>query len=360
MAQDMPFDLAQGRRSMRLQEYNYTQAGAYFVTVCAQNHECLFGQVAGDEMVLNDAGRMVQDAWEELPHRFPTVDAYGAAPTPALPRRAGEGVCPPPVARGEPEGSLDVGAHVQRRDMQGRMGRGAINCAPTRNAVNRYDPEKHHRPFDRAQGRPFDFTQDRPFDFTQDRPFDFTQDRPFDFTQEYDYTQAGAYFVTVCAQNHECLFGEVAGNEMVLNDAGRMVQDAWQELPHRFPIIRLDEFVVMPNHFHAIVVITDTDGVRAPLVGAPNRAGTRPAPTGVGRKPALGDVIGAFKSITTNLYIRGVREGGWLPFDRRLWQRNYYERVVRNERELNAIRQYIRDNPTRWAEDEENPNRIAG
>jgi REP element-mobilizing transposase RayT len=74
------------------------------------------------------------------------------------------------------------------------------------------------------------------------------------------------------------------------------------------------------------------------------------------RRVALGDIVGAFKSITTNVYIRGVREGGWLPFDRRVWQRNYHERAIRNERELDAIRQYIVHNPARWDDDAENPN----
>lgn len=90
-------------------------------------------------------------------------------------------------------------------------------------------------------------------------------------------------------------------------------------------------------------------------VGAQSWAGTSPAPTD-GPKPALGHVIGAFKSLTTNAYIQGVRENGWPPFDKRVWQRNYYERIIRNERELNAIRQYIDANPANWAMDRENPN----
>jgi REP element-mobilizing transposase RayT len=97
----------------------------------------------------------------------------------------------------------------------------------------------------------------------------------------YDYSEAGAYFVTVCAQNRECLFGDVVDGEMRLNDAGQMVQNIWNDLPARYPDVETDEFVVMPNHLHGIIVI-----VGAPLVGAhsfgtdvENRAGTRPAPT---------------------------------------------------------------------------------
>jgi hypothetical protein len=111
----------------------------------------------------------------------------------------------------------------------------------------------------------------------------------------------------------------------------------------------------MPNHFHAIVVIVGAGLVPAPLVGAPDRAeaSTRDAPTA---NPSLGDVIGAFKSITTNDYIHQVHTSNWLPFNRRLWQRNYYERIIRSERELDATRRYIRDNPARLAADTENPD----
>ena len=86
--------------------------------------------------------------------------------------------------------------------------------------------------------------------------------------QGYDYSSSGAYFVTICVQNRACLFGQVKDNEMHLNNAGRMVQRAWEQLPQRFPTLGLDEYVVMPNHFHAIVVLAEAPAV-APLVGAP-------------------------------------------------------------------------------------------
>ncbi len=186
----------------------------------------------------------------------------------------------------------------------------------------RYDPDKHHRRSIRLKG--------------------------------YDYAQAGAYFITICTQNRESRFGEIVNSKMVLNDAGRMVQTEWEQLRERFSSIELDAYVVMPNHFHAIVTITDSDNnVGAGLVSAPNGATTRVAPTA--QRPTLGDIVGAFKSLVTNAYIRGVRELGWPPFDKRLWQRNYHERIIRNERELNAIRQYIYDNPAHWLNDAENP-----
>ena len=181
----------------------------------------------------------------------------------------------------------------------------------------------------------------------------------------YNYSRVGAYFVTICAQNRACLFGEIVNGEMVLDDSGAMVETIWNELPNRFSNIDLDAFIIMPNHIHGIIV-----SVGAPLVGAhpgngahqgngnhpengnhgstTNGATTRVAPT-------LGDVVGAFKSLVTVKYIRGVKQSGWTRFDGKLWQRNYYEHIIRNENELNRIRQYIMNNPSRWDLDRENP-----
>ncbi|MCI0406633.1 MAG: transposase [candidate division Zixibacteria bacterium] len=150
-----------------------------------------------------------------------------------------------------------------------------------------------------------------------------------------------------------------------MNPAGQMVQTVWEELPRRFPDIELDEFIIMPNHVHGIIVI-----VGAPLVGArgsgadgdKNRAGTRPAPTNARQqnttaatpKPLLGEIVGAFKSITTHEYVNGITQDNWPPFPGRLWQRNYYEHIIRDEDSLNKIREYIIQNPLRWGYDPEN------
>ena len=166
----------------------------------------------------------------------------------------------------------------------------------------------------------------------------------------YDYTRPGAYFVTICTQNQECLFGEVVDGEMRLHQAGHMVQAEWNALPDRFPSVGIDAFVVMPNHVHGIIVMSN-DIVGAGLVPALNGATTRVAPT-------IWDLVGAFKSRTTVLYTDGVNQIGWTPFRSRLWQRNYYEHLIRNESSLNHIRQYILANPLRWAMDRENPNAV--
>jgi len=152
--------------------------------------------------------------------------------------------------------------------------------------------------------------------------------------QGYDYSQVGAYFVTVCVQNRKCLLGDILKDEMRLNDAGRMVERWWVELGNKFPSFELDEYVVMPNHFHGIIIIVGADLC------------VRPIP----------EIVQWFKTMTTNEYIRSVKSLGWIPFNARLWQRNYYERVIRNEEEMCRIRQYIADNPAQWTHDRENPH----
>ena len=176
----------------------------------------------------------------------------------------------------------------------------------------------------------------------------------------YDYTHAGAYFVTICAQDQACLFGNVVDGCMCLNDAGHMLARLWNDIPARFVGVEVDAFVVMPNHVHGILVLPDAAN------GATTRgATTRVAPTNpvdVGATlvvaPALGEVVAAFKSATTVHYIRGVKARAWPPFQLRLWQRNYYEHVVRDEKALDGIRRYIDENPARWAFDDENPDKV--
>jgi len=164
------------------------------------------------------------------------------------------------------------------------------------------------------------------------------------------YSQEGWYFITICTQDRRCMFGEIIGNRVQLNDAGLMVESWWRKLAGKFPIVQTDEYVVMPNHFHGII------NVGAAPCGRPttrNESGQthRVAPT-------LADIVHWIKTMTTNKYIRGVKEGDWPPFRKKLWQRNYYEHVIPDEEELNHFRQYIGDNPANWQKDEENPDAI--
>jgi putative transposase len=227
--------------------------------------------------------------------------------------------------------------------------------------------------------------------------------------KHYDYSQAGFYFVTIVAQHRQQVFGDIENGVLIPNTAGDMIETVWYELPDRFPHVSLDAFVVMPNHIHGIIVInnetslisnntvTNTQTPFAPnpnvgggLVPAPAQdtneltfhktkqidgetaflandtvgASTREAPTDAktpfianmndSKRPTLGDVVGAFKSLTTHAYILGVRENGWTPFDKRLWQRNYYERIIRNDDALTKARAYIEANPQNWPTDSEN------
>jgi putative transposase len=178
----------------------------------------------------------------------------------------------------------------------------------------------------------------------------------------YDYSQPGAYFVTICTHNKVCVFGEIVDGQMRLNTLGQMIQAEWLKIGERFPTMQMDEFVVMPNHFHAIINI-----VGATLVVAPNdhpdldttRAGTSPAPTPTTTTAhtasTVGDIVGAFESITTHAYILWVRAGIWPEFDQRLWQRNYYEHVIRDMPGWQRIQAYIRANPVTWESDRLKP-----
>jgi putative transposase len=168
----------------------------------------------------------------------------------------------------------------------------------------------------------------------------------------YDYSLAGAYFITICVEGGACLLGTVVEDIVRENSAGMMVKSCWLAQSERFASISIDYTIVMPNHIHGIVFLSGLDGAvegtfadaAADAISDDKRAATRAAPT-------LGDVAGAFKSITTNEYIRGVLDEGWPSFEGRLWQRNYWERIIRNERGLNAIRNYIYLNPANWKKD---------
>ena len=191
-----------------------------------------------------------------------------------------------------------------------------------------YDPDKHHRRSIRLRG--------------------------------YDYAQPGAYFVTMVTRQRELLF-----EDPVLR---RVAESMWQRIPRHFPQVTLDEWTVMPNHVHGILVIEDRPrkgdafpgdppveqgGVSGPT---PNDAGRDRgecvAPTSGPPPRSLGAIVGNYKSVTARRVNR-VRKTPGVP----VWQRNYYERAIRNERELNAIRQYITDNPLNWEMDPEHPGK---
>jgi len=170
--------------------------------------------------------------------------------------------------------------------------------------------------------------------------------------KDYDYAQAGAYFVTIVVQGRKCLFGEIIDGRMQLNDAGFMVQSAWNDLKKYYTGVDPDAFVLMPNHIHGIIALVGTDPRATPnSEGQPQGV----APTRNPAKMSLSDVVHRFKTLTTNRYIEGVKRFSWASFATRLWQHNYFEHVIRNEESLMRIRQYIFENPARWEFDRENP-----
>lgn len=189
--------------------------------------------------------------------------------------------------------------------------------------------------------------------------------------RDFNYSSARGYFFTSCISGKEQLLGSVLEFEVHFNPTGELVRDVWLGLPGRFSAVRVDEFIVMPDHVHGILFIEETQlgeqgvgaGLAPPVLkkGAPRDAPTldrlsemsapRDAPTldrlsemsAPRDAPTLGHIIGAFKSLTAKSINTLLGRTG--P----VWQRNYYERVIRNEEELKALRKYIRENPIRWA-----------
>jgi putative transposase len=157
----------------------------------------------------------------------------------------------------------------------------------------------------------------------------------------YDYAQAGAYFVTICAHDRACLFGDLVDAEVVLRPAGRVVQNAWDELTKHYPHVGLDAFVVMPNHVHGIIMLSSD----------PVEAGLKPAAT---VRHALPEVVRAFKTFSSRR-INELRHTPGVP----VWQRNYYEHVIRSESDLERTREYIAANHLKWALDRENQQRTG-
>jgi putative transposase len=176
----------------------------------------------------------------------------------------------------------------------------------------------------------------------------------------YDYAQPGAYFVTICTHGRVCIFGDILNGEMVVNECGQRVTEEWLYTGLLRPDVVVDAFVVMPNHLHGIVIITERDHHRGVL--RDHRRGVLHTPSVDGtldrgvNSPSrtLGALVRGFKAAT----VRDINRLRGAPVGTPVWQRNYYEHVVRGAGGLDRIRAYIADNPARWPEDEDNPARI--
>ena len=154
--------------------------------------------------------------------------------------------------------------------------------------------------------------------------------------KNYDYSQVGGYFVTICTRNKQCLFGQIKDNQMKLNHLGAIVRQYWQEIPEHFPHVESDTFVIMPNHIHGILWIKESPTQKH-----------QSCEFGQAIKGSIPSIVRAFKAIVT----KDINAISQLPSTSLVWQRNYYEQIIRDERMLLNIREYIMNNPLNWQQD---------
>lgn len=163
----------------------------------------------------------------------------------------------------------------------------------------------------------------------------------------WNYSFPGAYFITICAKNRNCYFGNISDGKMNLSEMGKIANQYWTEIPDHFNNIRLDEFVVMPNHIHGILVIGNANNNRHPnVVQTPNLGVCTvdmDARNDLWKSGTIGVIINQYKRICTIRIHKSNPEFAWQP--------RFHDRIIRNENELNRIRQYIVDNPKRWEKD---------
>jgi putative transposase len=186
--------------------------------------------------------------------------------------------------------------------------------------------------------------------------------------RERDYSAAGKYFLTICTRNRELIFGTIENKSMILSPIGVIAERYWKNIPRHFPNIRLDKYCIMPNHIHGILIIDRKHEIEKPLpVGVQYEIPEdhiEPLPSIVSLqsiKPrfhsfqhivpkSIGSIIRTYKTAVT----KRCNENG---FDQFIWQRNFYDRIIRDDSELKRIQEYIRNNPTNWEIDEENPKK---
>jgi len=144
--------------------------------------------------------------------------------------------------------------------------------------------------------------------------------------KNYNYQQNGFYFITLCIQNREHLLGEISDDKYIVYDAGEMITDVWNSLSKYYKGIKTHQFVVMPNHIHGIIELENSE-------------------------LDLSEIIRRYKTFTTRQYIIEIENNSWQPFSKKLWQRNYYEHIIRDEKSWIKIQEYIQNNPKQWEED---------
>jgi len=189
--------------------------------------------------------------------------------------------------------------------------------------------------------------------------------------KHYDYALAGAYFVTICAADKRCIFGKIVGEAMELNNLGRIVENCWQQIPKHSENAELDEFVIMPNHLHGIIILHENNSCRGAACSARNSGAHRDTTCSTSetvpsrgaacsarpefsimRSGTLSTIVRSFKSAASKI----TREKNLIGFQP-LWQRNFFERIIRDDDALMKAREYVVNNPLRWHLDKENPDR---
>jgi len=161
--------------------------------------------------------------------------------------------------------------------------------------------------------------------------------------KDWDYSIPWWYYITICTKDMRCWFGEIKKGKMILNDLGKIVENTWKGMPEHYPAVELDYYVIMPNHFHGVLIIKDVETSRRD-VSIEMKTGNRPVSTNL-NPDSLGSIIGQFKSICT----KRIRKLGFENFQ---WQKGYYDHIIRNEKDLHRIRTYIQNNPLKWEIDE--------
>ena len=159
--------------------------------------------------------------------------------------------------------------------------------------------------------------------------------------QGYDYSSPNAYFITICTKNRECLFGEITDRQMIVNNVGQIVLDCWHDLPNHYSNIILDAFVIMPNHLHGIINIVETGFVQT---------GFKPVSTtttSIEPNHGLSEFVRALKTFSSRRINANKQSPG-----SKVWQARFYEHIIRDEKELDRVREYIINNPLNWEADE--------
>jgi REP element-mobilizing transposase RayT len=165
----------------------------------------------------------------------------------------------------------------------------------------------------------------------------------------FDYSQPGVYFVTVCVRGKVSRLGEVRGGEIHLSSFGSIARECWISLENRYDYLELDEWIMMPNHLHGIILYHEEPTIEQDR----GRGGSRTAPTKLIRRKPLGRIIGVFKTTSTKRINQNLGALGG-----KFWQRGYYDRIIRDQKELDSIRSYINENPLKWEMDEYHPSRL--